>query len=180
MIVPALTLAAVFLFMLVEAQLSNHNERLLRAKGAVEPPDDVYGVMRWAYPACFLVMGIERAVSVPGSPLVLLAGLALLGAAKAFKFWAMASLGIRWSFRVLVLRGAPLVATGPYRYLKHPNYVAVCGEILAAALMLHARVTGPAALLGFGFLMWRRIILEERALADAAASSPTVTRARPS
>ena len=170
MIVAALTLTAVLLFMLIEAQLSMHNERLLRAKGAVEAPDDVFGVMRWAYPACFVAMGVEGAALGPGSPRVMLAGLALLGVAKAFKLWAIGSLGVRWSFRVLVLPGAPLVATGPYRYLRHPNYLAVCGEIVAVALMLRARITGPLALLGFGFLMWRRIAIEERALANAIAS----------
>lgn len=173
MIVTVLTLAAVFLFMLAETQLSIHNERWLRKQGAVEPAGDVYGVMRWAYPACFLAMGAESVMSVQGPPTTLLAGLALLGAAKAFKLWAIASLGMRWSFRILVVPGAPLVATGPYRYLRHPNYLAVGGEMVAVALMLHARVTGPASLLGFGYLMWRRIALEERALADAIASTPS-------
>lgn len=169
MAIVAVTLSAVFLLMLVELQLSIHNERVMRARGAIEPQDDVYGVMRWAYPACFVAMGVESLAWGPPSPRTLLVGLALFGAAKAFKFWAIASLGVRWSFRVLVLPGAPLVATGPYRYLRHPNYVAVCGEIAAVALMLYARMTGPAALLLSGFVLWRRIAVEERALAESSA-----------
>lgn len=176
MAITLVTLSAVFLLMLVEWQLSIHNERVLRARGAIEPRDDVYGVMRWAYPACFVAMGVESLVWGPASPRTLVAGLVLFGAAKALKLWAIASLGIRWSFRVLVLSGASLVATGPYRYLRHPNYVAVCGEIAAAAVMLHARMTGPAAVLGFGFVLWKRIVVEERALAEAGQTSSQTGR----
>ena len=94
-----------------------------------------------------------------------IAGLVLFGWAKALKFWAMTHLGARWTFRVLVLPGAPLVATGPYRLLRHPNYVAVMGEIVAVAVALQAPVAGVAAALGFGWLIRRRIVVEERALA---------------
>ena len=56
-------------------------------------------------------------------------------AAKALKFWAIASLGTRWTYKVLVMPGLPLVPTGPYRWLRHPNYVGVVGELVAMALM---------------------------------------------
>ena len=115
---PALTVAiimvtGVLLLMLVELQLSWFNERTLRAKGAVEPPDDVIGLMRVAYPGAFLLMGVEGALHASLSRDLVMAGLLLLGWSKALKFWAIASLGGRWSFRVLVLPEAPLVTTGP-------------------------------------------------------------------
>ena len=93
-----------------EAVLSSFNERLLRAKGAIEPPDDVINTMRWAYPLSFVAMGIEGALTGPAPRDVLMWGLALFGFAKALKMWAVASLGSRWSYRVLVLPGAPLIA----------------------------------------------------------------------
>src|SRR5262249_52440788 len=143
---PALTVAiivvtGVMLFMLVELQLSWFNKRALRAKGAVEPSDDVIGLMRVAYPLAFVLMGVEGAMHASLSRDLVLAGLLLLGWSKALKFWAIASLGGRWSYRVLVLPGAPLVATGPYRTMRHPNYIAVIGEILSVALALAAPVT---------------------------------------
>jgi len=166
---PALTVAiimvtGVLLLMLVELQLSWFNERTLRAKGAVEPPDDVIGLMRVAYPSAFLLMGVEGALHASLSRDLVLAGLLLLGWSKALKFWAIASLGGRWSFRVLVLPEAPLVATGPYRFLRHPNYIAVMGELLSVALALAAPVTGTLALVTFAWLLSRRIACEERAL----------------
>ena len=170
--VAALVTTAVLLLMLVELQLSLFNEKSLRAKGAVEPPDDVIGWMRVAYPGAFVLIGIEAAVGGPLSRNWVVAGLLLFGWAKALKFWAMAHLGSRWTFRVLVLPGAPLVRTGPYRLLRHPNYVAVIGEIVAVAIALQAPVAGAVAALGFGWLIWRRIVVEERALAGHTTARP--------
>ena len=160
----ALVLGAVLLLMLVELQLSVAHERYLRAEGAVEPPDDVHRLMRVAYPASFAAMAGEAIVRGTIARNELLLGIALLGVAKALKFWAIASLGRRWSFRVLVLPGASLVRTGPYRFLRHPNYIAVLGELVSVALALQAPVSGTLAVLGFGALLRRRIRVEERAL----------------
>ena len=84
--------------------------------------------------------------------------------AKALKYWAITTLGPRWTFRVLVLPSAPLVATGPYRWLRHPNYVAVAGELIGAALVMSSGITGVVSLAVFGWLMLRRIVVEDRAL----------------
>ena len=65
---------------------------------------------------------------------------------------------------MLVPPGSSLVAGGPYRLLRHPNYVAVIGELVGAALVGHALVTGPIAVLAFGLLIVMRIRVEERAL----------------
>jgi methyltransferase len=60
--------------------------------------------------------------------------------------------------------GDPLVSHGIYRYLRHPNYVGVIGEIVGAALMTRAIVAGPIAVLVFGALLRKRIAVEERVL----------------
>ena len=99
-----------------------------------------------------------------------MSGLALLGFAKALKLWAISSLGTRWSYRVLVLPGEPLVANGPYRFISHPNYVAVVGEIVSVALIVWAPFTGILATLGFGWLMILRMKIEDRALGRSAGS----------
>jgi methyltransferase len=120
--------------------------------------------MRVAYPLGFVAIGVAGAANASLSEDRLLWGLAIFTAAKALKFWAIASLAGRWSFRVLVLPEAPLVTAGPYRYLRHPNYVAVLGEFVGVAAMLSAPVTGAIVTGGFAWLLWRRIRVEERAL----------------
>jgi methyltransferase len=158
------SVTAVLLVMLAESRRSSRNERVLRAAGAVEPPDDVIGTMAWVYPAAFLVMAVEGAVAGPEPGTTTIAGALLFAASKALKFWAIASLGQRWTFRVLVPPGAPLVTAGPYAVLRHPNYVAVIGELASMALLVGARVSGPIATVVFALLIRRRIRVEERAL----------------
>ena len=159
-----LTFVAVLLVMGGEALLSAFNERHLRARGAVEPEGDVYRIMQWAYPAAFALMTIEGVLRGPGPPPILIAGLVIFGLAKALKAWAIATLGPRWTFRVLVWRDAPLVAAGPYRFINHPNYVAVMGELMGVAATIWAPVTGVLVTIGFGWLLRARIRVEDRAL----------------
>jgi methyltransferase len=163
-IVAPVVLMIVMLMMLVESLVSRRHERTLREQGAIEPPGDVFGTMRWAYPGAFLTMAAEGVLFGPPPVAVVLAGAILMGASKALKWWAMASLGVRWTFRVLIVPGAPLVTHGPYALWRHPNYIAVVGELLAMALMTGARVSGPLATMLFSWLMWRRIRVEEQAL----------------
>ena len=157
-------LLVVMLMMLAESLVSRSHERTLRRQGAVEPPGDVYATMLWAYPGAFAAMALEGMLAGPPATFVAAAGVILMAASKALKWWAMASLGVRWTFRVLIVPGAPLVTHGPYAIWRHPNYIAVVGELLAMALMSNARISGPVATLLFSWLMWQRIRVEERAL----------------
>ena len=162
--IAGVTVIAALLVMAGEAVLSSFNERQLHAKGAIEPPDDVIGTMRWAYPLSFVAMGVEGALTGPAPREVLMWGLALFGFSKALKLWAISSLGPRWSYRVLVLPGAPLITSGPYRVVSHPNYLAVVGEIVSVAAIVWAPIIGTLATIGFGLLMIKRIAIEDRAL----------------
>jgi methyltransferase len=115
------SLAAVIVMMLAELKRSRANERLLRQRGAVEPRGDVYRALAIVYPGLFVLMAAEGAVAGPSPDVLLVAGLAVFVAAKILKLWAVTTLGPRWSYRVLVLPSAPLITTGPYAYLRHPN-----------------------------------------------------------
>ena len=161
-----IVLSAVLIFatMIAEAMLAAKNDRALRAGGAVEPRDDVYRIMQVAYPASFLIMLAEGAVRSAAADGTFLIGAAIFGAGKALKYWAIASLGPRWTFRVLVPPHSERIRRGPYRWLAHPNYVGVAGELIGVAVALRAIVTGPVAVIGFGLLMLRRIAVEEKAL----------------
>jgi methyltransferase len=163
--VVGLTALAVGVFLLLEVRRARGNERHQRAKGGIEPQGDVHAIMTVVYPACFAVMMIEgwtRALPVPGALLAL--GASIFALAKALKWWAIVTLGPCWTFRVIVVPGGRRIVAGPYAWLRHPNYVAVAGELGGVALLTGARWTGPIALVVFAALMWRRMVVENAAL----------------
>ena len=164
MMLLVIAIALVFGAMMFEARVSWRNERGLRARGAVEPPDDVWRPMSMVYPAAFAAMAIESAIGGGPSPQRFVVGLLIWSAAKLLKVWAVTTLGDRWSFRVLVLPGAPLIANGPYRWMRHPNYLAVIGEFAGAATMMAAPVSFVVSTVVFAEILRRRIRVEERAL----------------
>jgi methyltransferase len=167
MSLPLLACAAIFGPMLIEARVSVRHERQLRAIGAIEPPGDVYRAMQLAYPATFVAMIAEGALRGVAIDRAVVAGAAVFTTAKILKYWAIDSLGQRWTFRVLVPPGSSRTVRGPYRWLRHPNYLAVAGELAGTAIAMHAPVTGLPALVGFVTLMLKRIRIEEHALEQA-------------
>ena len=112
----------------------------------------------------FLAMFIEGVIRGAPSPRVGRGGRRVFAIAKIVKWWAIVTLGPAWTFRVIVVPGSRLVASGPYRILRHPNYVAVVGELVGVALMTGARFAGPVATVAFGLLMMKRVAVENRAL----------------
>jgi methyltransferase len=170
LVVASIALLAVLGTMLVELRISRRNERLLRESGAIEPPQDVYATMQWAYPGVFLLMAAEGAAFGSSPGLGTLLGALLMVVSKAVKYWAVASLGHRWTFRVLVLPGSDLVVHGPYAVVRHPNYIAVVGELASMALLVDARITGPLAIVLFSLLLRQRIRVENEALRHLTCS----------
>ena len=165
-------LVVVFGPMVIEAQRASRNERALRRRGGIEPAHDVYGAMKIAYPGAFALMLAETVLRPPVDDVRLVgAGLALFALGKALKWWAIVSLGPSWTFRVIVVPGASLVTSGPYRFLRHPNYVGVVGELAGIGLAAGAAIAGPVMVVVFSALMWRRIGVEEQALRAVSSSS---------
>lgn len=158
------TAAVVFGSMILEARRAERNERAQRARGGIEPPGDVYQVMKVVYPGAFLAMLAEGAARGASPPGVLFGGAMVFAAAKALKWWAILSLGPFWTFRVIVVPGAALVSRGPYRWLRHPNYVGVLGELAGVAAITGAPLSGVLATAVFAALIVKRIAVEERAI----------------
>lgn len=98
--------------------------------------------------------------------------LAVTVAANGLRWWCIASLGERWTARVIVLPGAPLVRRGPYRWFAHPNYAAVVIEGAALPLTGSAWITAGAFTVLNAALLTVRIRYETRALAAAAPAVP--------
>jgi methyltransferase len=168
--VALIVLVLAFLPMALEARRSARHERALRAAGAVEPADDVYRWMQMAYPAAFLTMAFEAAIRGVGFSQLFGLGIVVFVLGKAIKYWAIATLGSRWTFRVLVPPSSSLIKHGPYRYLRHPNYVGVIGELVGLALAAGAAISGMLSVALFAGLIVLRIRVEERALNDAGST----------
>ena len=161
----------VYVPMLVEAARASANEQIQRARGGIEPPDDVYQAMRIIYPGVFLAMIAEGYARNGSQPYVFAFGIVVFVLAKALKWWAIATLGRAWTFRVIVVPGDPLVANGPYRRIRHPNYAAVLGELVGAALIAGAPVAGTLGTGAFAVLLRKRISVEDQMLGRLKAES---------
>jgi methyltransferase len=153
---------------LLELGLSRRNERILRARGAVERGQRHYPLivaMHALWLISTLIEGLLGGLSIPGWWPV---PLALFLLAQLLRYWAILTLGEYWNTRVLVVPGARLVARGPYRYLRHPNYVAVAVEIATFPLIFGAWVTALVFSALNAVLLYVRISAEDRALARLA------------
>lgn len=124
-----LLLAFVTLERLAELVLARRNTRALLAQGAVEHAPGHYPLivaLHAAWLAGLWAFGWDQPVS--------LFWFAVFMALQAARVWVLATLGPRWTTRIIVLPGAPLVAKGPYRFVSHPNYFVVIGEIAVLPL----------------------------------------------
>lgn len=128
-------LALVTLQRLGELALSRRNTARLLARGAIEVGAAHYPLIVLVHAGWLIALWIWGH-NQDVNPVALAAFLALQG----LRLWILATLGPRWTTRIIVLPGAPLVASGPYRYLPHPNYAVVIGEIALLPLALHLPV----------------------------------------
>jgi methyltransferase len=156
---PYAIMTVVTLQRLAELVIAARNTRVLKARGAIEIGAAHYPVMVAMHATWLVTLWLSvgnRAVSLP-----LLAVFALL---QAGRIWVLATLGARWTTRIIVLPGAPLVRGGPFRFVKHPNYCVVTAEI--AVLPLVFGLVSIAILFSLlnAAMLWVRIGSEHRAL----------------
>lgn len=154
----------------VELVVSSRNARRELAAGAVEAGRGHYPAMV-LFHAAFLLACLAEPLLLP-RPWPAAASLAALAAAllaQGLRWWAVASLSGRWTTRIVVRPGAAPVVRGPYRWLAHPNYLAVALELLSVPLIGGALLTAAAATVGNAALLAVRIPAEERALGEAWA-----------
>jgi methyltransferase len=155
----ALILALVTLQRLGELWLSHRNTKRLLADGAVEHGAGHYALAIGLHAVWLVVLWFLA----PGRPIHWwLLGLYLL--VQVARVWVIASLGRRWTTRIIVLPDAPLVAAGPYRYLDHPNYVVVALEIAVLPLVFGLIEVALVFSLLNAVVLFIRIRAENRAL----------------
>ncbi len=155
---------------LIELVLTERNARCLRSRGGFEVGNDHFLPMALLHTGLLVAAPLEVFWRHrPLVPLLCVAMLLLLAATMALRFWAIASLGDRWTTRVFAVPGEPPVVRGPYRWLRHPSYLAVIVEVAALPLIHSAWWTALAFSIGNALVLRIRIQIEEQALARPLA-----------
>ncbi len=166
-------LVAVTLERLAELVVSTRHAAAMLARGGREYGTGHYPVMVALHTA--LIAGCLVEVLVADRhffPALGWSMLLVVVVSQSLRWWCIVTLGEQWNTRVIVSRSMPLVARGPYRWLRHPNYVAVVAEGLALPLVHTAWVTALVFTVANAALLTLRIRVENAALATAPSSPP--------
>ncbi len=149
---------------LAELWIAARNTRALKARGAVEVGAAHYPLFIILQTAWLAAMALLIPLDTPANlPL-----LALFLVLQAGRLWVLATLGPYWTTRIITLPGAPLVKSGPFRFVRHPNYLVVAGEIAVLPLVFGAwQIAVIFSLLSAALTLYR-IRVEEAALAERA------------
>ena len=151
---------------LVELLIAKRNEKWMRSQGAFEAGAGHYPIMVMMHIAFFISLLLEvLVINKPLSPLwIPLLSLFLI--AQIARVWCLTSLGKFWNTKIILLPGAEVVKKGPYKFIRHPNYVIVTTELLVLPLLFSAYFSAFV----FSFLnLWMlsvRIPTEEKALKE--------------
>jgi methyltransferase len=160
-----LLIVAIGIERLIELIISKRNAQWAFAQGGKEFGHNHYPVMVTLHIA--LLLGCVVEVWALHRPFIALLGwpmLALVALSQALRWWCVTTLGRRWNTLVIVVPQAPLVRRGPYRWLHHPNYVAVVAEGVALPLVHTAWLTAACFTLANALLLTVRIRVENEAL----------------
>ena len=168
---------------LYEVALSNRNAAKAFAKGGVEFGRSHYPFMVALHTGLLVACIVE--VFAVGRPFIAILGwpmLVLVAACQALRYWCIGTLKGQWNARVIVVAGLGRVVSGPYRYLAHPNYVAVVVEGIALPLVHTDWITATIfTVLNAVLLLGFRIPTEERAIGSLTHGTgiPPVTEIPP-
>jgi methyltransferase len=153
----------------IELTISSRNAARAFARGGVEAGRANYA---WMVPlhALFLLSCPAEVwlLDRPWTPAIGVPSLVLVAASMALRYWVVRALAGRWTTRVVFVPGDPLVSTGPFRHLRHPNYLAVAVEIAALPLVHGAWLTAAFFSGANAVVLARRISVENRLLDELA------------
>jgi methyltransferase len=156
---------------LAELVISNRNAAWSLAQGGRETGQRHYKVMVLLHSGLLVGMLVEAWVRRPEVTALLAGSMLLLTlASQALRWWCIGTLGRRWNTRVIVVPDLPLVRSGPYRFLSHPNYVAVVVEGVALPLVHAAWVTAAVFTVANAALLSVRLRVENAALSTVTSA----------
>lgn len=161
---------------IVEVFIAKRNEKKMLSLGAYEVGASHYPYMVALHISFFVcliaeVLVFNRIIS-PVAPLFLL----LFIFAQVLRIWCLQSLGKFWNTKIIILPNANVVTKGPYLFMRHPNYVVVCVEIVLLPLMFQAYFTAVTFTLLNLAMLSVRIPLEEKSLMEATNYSTEIKK----
>ena len=174
MIAFSIFLLFVILQRLIELLIAKRNEKILKAQGAIEFDKNGYRVIAAMHVVFFISLICEKVFFQRTLNTYWIVFAVLFAGAQVLRYWAIKSLGVYWNTKILVLPNHKLVNTGPYKYLRHPNYIAVIVEIAVIPLIFSCYITAVIFSLINLILLRRRIKIEEDALKKASISFATL------
>jgi len=162
-----IVISIVILQRLIELVIAKRNEKWMRSQGAFEAGAGHYPFMVAMHMAFFIsllteVMVYDQLLSRLWIPL-----LTVFLVAQVMRIWCLASLGKFWNTKIIILPGADVVRKGPYRFIRHPNYLIVTTELLVLPLLFGAYFTAIIFSLLNLWMLSVRIPAEEQALKEA-------------
>jgi methyltransferase len=176
----AVLFSYLILLRLGELALAERNRRWAMARGGQEWDPGHYRVIVAAHIMFYFSLWLEWRYRSHGWSDLWPAWLALLTAAQVLRLWAILALGRRWNTRIIVVPQMRLVTAGPYRFIRHPNYVAIIIELISIPALCGAYFTAVAFSLANAWILARRIPREEEALRHSTGKPlPLVPRFLP-
>ena len=158
---------AVILQRTIEVRTSDRHKQEILQQGGIEHGDNLLGAVKVLQVSWWIAMLLEVwFLDRPFVPVLAALALAATIAGQVLRYFSMQALGWRWTLPIMTVPDLPVVESGLYRYLKHPNWLGVILEIAFLPLIHSAYVTAIAFSLANAWLMSRRIVTEERALAQ--------------
>lgn len=157
-------IALIALQRLAELYIAKQNEKQMKRAGAVEYGENHYRWMVLMHLSFFIVLTIEVVVFTRGFSPLWPIWLSLFLIAQIGRVWVIMSLGKHWNTKIIVVPNADVIIKGPYKYVKHPNYLIVATEIIVISLLFNAYSTALIFSLLNVWMMSVRIPMEERAL----------------
>jgi methyltransferase len=150
---------------IAELLISSRNQRAMRAKGASRVEEPRYPWMVILHVGVFAAAGVEVVVlHRPLIPALAIPMLILFFLSNVLRWWVIRTLKSHWNVQIMDSARLGVVSNGPYRWIRHPNYVAVFVELVSLPLIYSAWITALIAGIGNAWVLHNRLAVEDRVL----------------
>lgn len=173
-------LLAVGALRIIEMRISRGNQLKMISRGVARPQDASFGIVALVHTAVLIGAAVEAVfLRRPFIPWLAATALAVFILSNAIRFWVVATLGQLWTVQVMDSTNLGIITTGPFRYVRHPNYLGVILEMISMPLIHTAWITAIAGSAAYSIALTRRVTTEEKyLLANPAYREAMGTKAR--